>query len=497
MDFSLVYISPELVLALGGLLVLAVSLGYRKWTAPGRVTPYSPETLSVLVLLAALGCSLFLMTKPAVHRGVAQFGGMIAVDGLAIFFKVIACVSGIIVVFLAADYFDGVRVHRGEFYALLVFAVLAVNLLSASTDLVMIYVSLEFLSLTSYVLVGFLKQDPRSNEAAMKYFLYGAVASAVMLYGLTMFYGIAGDTTFRSITAYFVAFGSEDLPSHILFLATLLTLVGFGFKAAMVPFHQWSPDVYEGAPTPITAFLSVASKAAGFAVIIRVLTTTITHDVVNWAPMMMILAGLTMTVGNLTAIPQVNIKRMLAYSSIGQAGYLLIGIAAARYSELAIPATLLYLFIYLFMNLGAFTVVTMISSRVNSDDIRDYAGLVRRAPFAAGAMVFFLLSLAGIPPTAGFLAKFYIFSAAIQPREGHLLVLAIVGVANAVVSVYYYMNVVRLMFFQKAKCEAPLKCPPAMNLVVALTLVATLAVLVYPQPFIDLARASAHMFAAM
>ena len=497
LDFNIVYISPELILAVGGMLVLAVSLGYRKWAVPGKVTPLSPEMLSILVLAAALAASIFLATKPGVHKGVSQFGGLMAVDALAVLFKIIAAFSAIVVAVLAIDYFQGMRIHRGEFYALLIFAVLAINSLAASTDMIMIYLSIEFLSITSYVLVGYLKQDPRSNEAAVKYFLYGAVAAAVMLYGMTILYGISATTNIREMNAIFTRITPAHLPSHILFLAALMIMIGFGFKIAMVPFHQWAPDAYEGAPTPITAFLSVASKAAGFAVIVRVFSTALHPDMVNWGPVMMVLSGFTMSVGNLTAIPQVNIKRMLAYSSIGQAGYLLIGIAAIRYSPLAIPATLLYLFIYVFMNLGAFAVVTLVSTRINSDDIRDYAGLAKRAPFAAASMVFFLLALAGIPPTAGFLAKFYLFSAAIQPQDGHLLALTIVAIANAVISVYYYMNVVRVMFFVKAKDETPLAPSPAMNFVVGLTLAATLVILLYPQPFIELAHASAKMLAAM
>jgi NADH-quinone oxidoreductase subunit N len=497
LNFDLVYISPELILAAGGILVLLAGLTARKWTAPGRITPFSPEVLSLAVLTAALASSVVLLTKPAVSRGMTQFGGVMAVDQFAVFFKIIALISTIIVVFLAIDYFRGVRVHRGEFYALLIFAALAVNSLAASTDLIMIYLSLEFLSITSYILVGYLKQDPRSNEAAVKYFLYGAVAAAVMLYGMTMLYGVTGMTNTLGISSYLGQFDSGHVPLHILFLALLMMLIGFGFKVAMVPFHQWAPDAYEGAPTPITAFLSVASKAAGFAVLIRMLATTLVPQLIHWGPVMMILSGLTMTVGNLTAIPQLNIKRMLAYSSIGQAGYLLLGVAAIPYSQLAIPATLLYLFIYLFMNLGAFAVVTMVSARINSDDIRDYAGLMKRSPMAAVAMVFFMLSLAGIPPTAGFLAKFRLFSAAIEPKNQHLLTLAIIAIANTVVSVYYYMNVVRYMFFVEPTDAARIAPSRAMSLVICLMLIATIVMLLYPDPFIEVARRSSAMLAGM
>jgi NADH-quinone oxidoreductase subunit N len=491
MNFVPFYISPEIILTAGGILVLLAGLSVRKWAVPGKIRPYSPEVITLAVLVAALVSSIMLLTRVGSH-GVSQFGGMIAVDHLSIFFKIIALASTIIVVFLAMDYFRGVRIHRGEFYALLIFAVLAINFLAAATDLVMIYLSLEFLSITSYILVGFLKQDRKSNEAAIKYFLYGAVAAAVMVYGMSMFYGMSAVTSLAGIHQFLVLSTPGGLP-HTVFLGLLLMLVGFGFKVAMVPFHQWAPDTYEGAPTPVTAFLSVGSKAAGFAVLIRVLGSSVTPDTLNWVPLMAILSGLTMTVGNLTAIPQVNIKRMLAYSSIGQAGYLLLGIAAMRYSALALPSVLLYLFVYLFMNLGAFAVVTIVSARLNSDDIRDYGGLVRRAPMTAVAMVFFLLSLAGIPPTAGFVAKFYLFSAAIQSNNTTIVWLAVVAIANTVASVYYYMNVVRHMFFAKPKSEKPLQISWAMNFVVGITLAITLLGLLYPQPFIDLAHRSASM----
>lgn len=491
MDFNLFYISPEIILAGGGILALLVGLSSRKWAAPGKIRPYSPEIISLGVLVAALIPSIMLLTRTG--EAAPQFGGVMAVDAFAAFFKVISLVTTIIVVFLAMDYYRGVRIHRGEFYALLIFAALAVNCLAASTDLIMIYLSLEFLSITSYILVGYLKQDPKSNEASIKYFLYGAVAAAIMVYGMSMLYGLSGTTSVLGINHFLGKYAADAMPVHIIFLGLLMTLVGLGFKVSMVPFHQWAPDTYEGAPTPITAFLSVASKAAGFAVLIRMLSVCITPHLLNWVPMMIVLSGFTMTVGNLTAIPQVNIKRMLAYSSIGQAGYLLLGVVAMQRSPMAVPAVLLYLFVYLFMNLGAFAVITIVSARLNSDDIRDYGGLIKRAPVPAVAMVFFLLSLAGIPPTGGFIGKFYLFSAAIQAQDRGLFILTIVAIANTVVSVYYYMNVVRHMFFSKPKSEKPLQVSWAMNLIVGLTLAATLTVLLYPQPFIEMAQRSAAM----
>lgn len=505
MSFSLTYILPELILALGGILALIVGMGARKWlrcAEPGRITPFSPEVLSLVVLLAALVPSLMLLGRGRAVRGIAQFTlggayGLWAVDGLAIFFKIVAIVSTAIVIFMAMDYFRGVRFHRGEFYALLVFATLAITSLAASTDLIMIYLSLEFLSITSYILAGYLKQDPRSNEAGLKYLLYGGISAAIMLYGMTMLYGLTGTTNIIAIGDSLRQMEPHGALYHLLFLSILLILVGFGFKVAMVPFHQWAPDVYEGAPTPITAFLSVGSKAAGLAVLIRVLATCITVKVMDWTPLIIIFSGVTMTVGNLVAIPQMNIKRMLAYSSIAQAGYLLLGVAAMPFSALAMPSVLLYVFIYLFMNLGAFAIVTILSGRLNSDDIRAYAGLIRRAPAAAVAMVIFLLSLAGVPPTAGFLAKFYLFSAAINAEDTTIFWLTILALANTVVSAYYYLNVVRQMFFAQPKSESPLIPSWPLNFAVGLTLAMTLGVLLYPQPFIQMAHRSAAILAGM
>jgi proton-translocating NADH-quinone oxidoreductase chain N len=494
MNFNLFYISPELILAAGGIVVLVAGLGARRWTTPERLGILSPEVLSVVVLLAALMPSLILI-MPTPDVGISQFGGTFAVDRFAAFFKIIAIVSTAIVALLAIDYFRRIKFHRGEFYALLVFVTLAITSLAASTDLIMIYLSLEFLSITSYVLAGYLKQDPRSNEAAVKYFLYGSIAAAVMIYGMSMLYGVTGTTNILAIANKLRTGHADPALYPLLYLASLFILVGFGFKISMVPFHQWAPDTYEGAPTPITAFLSVGSKAAGFAVLVRVLYTALPPLVFDWTPLIIVLSGLTMTVGNLVAIPQLNIKRMLAYSSIAQAGYILLGVAAMgvaapQIKSSAIQAVLIYIFVYLFMNLGAFAVVTMLSARLGSDEIRNFAGLIKRSPFAAVAMVFFLLSLAGIPPTAGFLGKFYLFAAAVQTGDAAVFWLTIVAIANTVVSVYYYMNVVRYMFFVEPMQSEPITASRPLNFVIGLTLAMTLIVLLYPQPFIEMARIS-------
>jgi len=497
MKFNLFYISPELILALGGLMVLAVGLAARRGRKLGII---SPEILSLAVLAGALVPTIMFFSRAHVMKGIPQFvlsgmkSGMMAVDGLAVFFKIIAILSTAIVIFLSMEYFKGLDFHRGEYYALLIFATLAITMLAASTDLIMIYLSLEFLSITSYVLVGYMKKDPKSNEAAVKYFLYGSIAAAVMLYGMSILYGFTGTTNILSIAESLLSYTLDIGPTHILFLATLFVLVGFGFKVSMVPFHHWAPDAYEGAPTPITAFLSVGSKAAGFAVIARVLATSIRPDVLWWAPLVMILSGVTMTIGNLVAIPQMNIKRMLAYSSIAQAGYILLGISAMAYTPTALTAVIIYIFIYLFMNLGAFTVVTLLSAKLKSDHLKDYAGLIRRAPIHAVALAVFLLSLAGIPPTAGFLAKFYLFLAAVNAQDNQILWLTIVALANTVISIYYYMNVARLMFFREPASLEPIPQSRPLNFVLGLTLAMTFIILLYPRPFIRLAEMSARIF---
>lgn len=494
MNFDLFYISPELVLAAGGILVLMLALAWRIPVRAKRVGLLSPEAATGVILVAALVFSVALLLQPSITKGVPQFGGMIAVDGLAVFFKIVAIISTLIVGLLSVDFFRNRRFHRGEYYALLIFATLAISSLAASTDLIMIYLSLEFLSITSYVLAGYLKDDPKSNEAAVKYFLFGSIAAAIMIYGMSVLYGMTGTTNILEIAG---ALRENPASYSILLMSTIMVLAGFGFKVAMVPFHQWAPDTYEGAPTPVTAFLSVASKAAGFAVLVRVLGTGITPSVFWWGPIAMAMSALTMTFGNLVAIPQLNIKRMLAYSSIAQAGYVLLGVAAMAYGALGLPAVLLYLFIYLFMNLGAFAVVTILSARLGSDEIRDYAGLIRRSPVAAVAMVLFLLSLAGIPPTAGFVGKFYLFAAALQAESTPLFWLTVIAIANTVVSLYYYMNVVRQMFFVEPKRDTPLAPSRPLRLAIGLTLAVTLAALIYPQPFISLVMRSSHMITGL
>ena len=490
MNFDLYLISPELILAVGGIITLVVGLMTCRGTRLAKPGFISPETVSIAVLAVVAAVSIMLVYAVP-SNGISQFGKMMAVDGFAIFFKIIAAISTIIVILMSMDYFKSIEIHRGEYYSLLIFAVLAISMLAASTDLVMIYLSIEFLSITSYILAGFDKKNEKSNEASIKYFLYGSIAAAVMIYGMSMLYGLTGTTSILTIAEG--GFTSQPQYYPVLLLSAVMIIAGLGFKIAMVPFHQWAPDVYEGAPTPVTAFLSVGSKAAGLAVLIRFLSTGLTPSLLDWMPLIAVVSVLTMTVGNLVAIVQTSMKRMLAYSSIAQAGYLLIGVAAIPYSRSAVPAILIYVFTYLFMNIGAFAVVSYISSKIHSDDIDEYSGLVKRAPAIAVIMFFFLMSLAGIPPTAGFIGKFYLFAAAINSDNPMLLGLAIVAIINTVISVYYYFNVVKEMFFTKPEFDEPIKSNILMNVVFTITIGMTMAIFFFPQMFIEFTQRCSYM----
>lgn len=420
---------------------------------------------------------------------------MLAVDRMSLFFKMIAVLTVILVGLSAGEYVEKHTPFRGEFYGLMLLAGLSIMLLVSSTNLIMIYLALEFLSITSYILTGFLRRDARSIEAALKYFLYGALASGVMLYGFSLLYGATGSVDLATIAG-----SLETTQAGLVVAAVILMLAGFGFKIALVPFHQWSPDAYEGAPTPITAFLSVGPKAAGLAVLIRVMVVALPAFDVNWTPILSLVAIFTMSVGNLVALWQTNMKRMLAYSSIAQAGYMLVGLAAwsaAPPSAVAylggVDAIMLFLLAYMFTNLGVFAIAIILENQMGTSEIADYAGLIRRSPYLSVALLIFFLSLVGIPPTSGFIGKLFVFGAAVN--QG-LYVLALFGVFNSVISVAYYFGVLRNVFFEKGSDESPIRVGVAMNTVVTITVVMTLLIALYGQPFIQLAADSAQILAA-
>lgn len=487
---------PEIIITLVAFALLTLDILWKGDQRSGVILPW----LAVAGSILALAATMYIWWAGAASNtyGIATDAGnfvpMLAVDTMALFFKVLSTLTIALVGLSAVEYINARTPFRGEFYILTMLAGLSLMLLSAATNLIMIYLALEFLSITSYVLTGYLRQDNRSTEAALKYFLYGAVASGVMLYGFSLLYGLTGSVDLATIASTL-----SDAPvSPLLVVGTVvMILTGFGFKIALVPFHQWSPDAYEGAPTPVTAFLSVGPKAAGIAVLIRVFTVALPAYSVNWTVILSLIAILTMTVGNLIALWQTNMKRMLAYSSIAQAGYMLIGLAAwnsqSSGSFDGVNGILLYLFAYLFTNLGVFTVAIILENKMGTANISDYTGLIRRSPFLSIALLIFFLSLIGIPPTGGFMGKLFVFGAAIN--QG-LYVLAGIGILNSVISVYYYFGVARLVFFAQGPDESPIRPGLVMGGLVALTLAMTLLIALYGQPFIDLANNSAQILAA-
>lgn len=489
---TLRYLSPELILLIAAAVVFSVDLVMRREPEGRRAT--------LLPKLALVGLGLALIATLAIAPGVKDpVATTMAVDPMAIAFKVIAIAGVALVTLSAVDYIPGRTRYVGEFYALLVTAALAIGVMVSANDLILVYLGVEFLSITSYILTGFLRQDQRSTEAALKYFLYGAAASAVMLYGMSLIYGSTGSTDITRIAAA-IAAGEAVGGDLLAFPAVVLLIVGFGFKASLVPFHQWAPDAYEGAPTPVTAFLSTASKAAGFAVMTRVLAAGLAaFQSLHWVPVLSAVAIVTMTLGNLVAIQQRNMKRLLAYSSIAQAGYIVIGLIAWSQDAVfgGVNGLLVYLLAYLFTNVGAFLVVIAIENATGSVDLSDYAGLVSRSPLLAVTMLIFMLSLAGIPPTGGFLGKFLVFGAALRSQ---LLIVAIAAIINSAIAAFYYLNVVRHMFLMPApnpEAEHPIRISPALVTGLWVCAVLTLVMGVYAQPFIRWGSESAAFLAAM
>lgn len=435
-------VGPEI----GLVILMVVVMAYDRLLKPaeGRRLGLLTGWGALAILLATLGFWLF-WQEPG-ETSVLMWGEMIRHDLLTLVFRVMFLVALLVTSLISADV---VRLQRGEYYALLVSATLGFSLMAASADLIMLFVALETASISLYILTGFATKSNRSVEAGMKYFVYGAFASAVMLYGMSWLYGLTGQTNLNRIAAEVMQQPAEAT----LIVAVILVIVGFGFKIAAVPFHFWAPDVYEGAPSPVTGFLSTASKAAGFAVLIRFFIAGAggaPNFGQEWWTILVAMCVVTMTLGNMLAIFQNNIKRMLAYSSIAQAGYALIGVVAL--TPEGSGATVFYLLMYVFTNIAAFAVVVLVSNVSQSDDMKDFYGLSRRAPFLSLAMLFALLSLGGIPPTAGFPAKFFVFQAAV---EAGLWWLALIGILNAFIALYYYLNVIKYIYLYKPEEDAP------------------------------------------
>lgn len=477
-----------------------------------------------LLLWALLGCLLLELLLPVQKKyltGVAALGGilfasfhlykiysggiqgtffnnMMVVDPLSVFFKGVFLAAAAMAVIVSLRFLDIEEEQGGEYYALILLATIGMMVMVSAVDLLAIYIGLELMAMSFYVLVGYLRRSLFSNEAALKYFLLGAFSSAILLYGFSLLYGLCGSTQLSVLTQHLSGpHGNREL----LLLAVILVIAGMGFKIAAVPFHMWAPDTYQGAPTPITAFLSVGSKAAAFAVLLRLFLTSLA-SVPGWIFLLSVLALLTFAVGNLAALLQTNVKRLLAYSSISHAAYILLGLIAGKeYGGVAAAGG--YLLIYTFMNFGAFTVLILLRRRgIAGEEIRDFNGLVHTNPGIAVMMLIFLLSLAGIPPTAGFIAKYMVFAAIIKAYIAQpsalLLVLAITGAAAAVVALYYYFLIVRAMFSGEGDetVRQPLSFAPGMLAALVLTIGVTLGIGIFPNTLIRMANYAASNWGA-
>jgi len=463
---------PELILLCAALAMILIDLIIRK-----------KEALAYVSIAAALVVGYSLLAA----KGTA-FAGMFTSDGYSVFFKLIFLLNLFLAVLISIRYIAVERVNFGEYYSLMLFATLGMMIMASAGDLIVLYLGLELMALSTYVLAGFIRYNPLSNEAAVKYFLLGAFASAILLFGIALTYGITGTTDIRGIALYIAENGLIGNTS--LTMAILLFTAAFGFKIAAAPFHMWAPDVYEGAPTSVTAFMSVGPKAAGFAALGRVFLIAFGSLQVEWSQVLVPLAILTMAVGNLVAIAQTNIKRMLAYSSIAHAGYALLGVIAGGPGGVA--SMMNYLFIYAFMNIGAFTVVILLRREgYNGDFIHDYEGLSKTHPLLAALMLVFMFSLTGIPPTAGFMGKFYLFLEAVNAGYTWLVVVAVIFSA---ISAYFYLRIVMFMYMRDPQTEVRLNATPATNLALALTTAGVLVLGVMPARIIEIAREAAAAF---
>jgi NADH-quinone oxidoreductase subunit N len=457
------------------------------------------ERKGVLAVLSIIGLAVsagFAIALWGTSR--AAFNDMLSVDNFALFFKLLFLGIAALVILASVDYASKFSRFQGEYHALIVLSALGMMLMAASAELITIYIALELASISLYVLAGFLK-DPKSTESSIKYLLLGATSSAVLLYGMALVFGSTGTTQLAEISQAVQNLGATGVSDNpALMLGVVLLVAGFGFKIAAVPFQMWVPDVYEGAPTPITGYLSVASKAAGFAIILRVFFSAFGSPEwlsMNWGLVFATLAAIGMTVGNISALPQTNIKRMFGYSSIAQAGYLLVGLAAmgvgAATSTLNQGTVMFFLLSYSMANLGAFIAIIAITNKINSDLIADFSGMSKRAPVLALGLTLCLISLIGMPPAAGFMAKFYIFSGAVQ---NDLLWLVIIAVINSVISAFYYLRVVKVMWLGEPASPEKVPSSGALRVALALTCLGVLFIGILPGFAMKAVEFAAKMF---
>lgn len=473
-DINLLLLAPELWMTLLCCVVLSIDFALPK---------LSKVYLAYLAIAGTALITLQLIGFALRGTGGMTFNTMFILDPLAIFFKIFILVSTIMVMLASIDYVGKIPHFRGEYYFLILFAALGMMFMASANDFLSLFITLEFSTFGFYILVAYLRDDFKSNEAGIKFFILGVLAAALIAYGISLIYGETGTIYFAKIAAI------RPKVSLGLILGLLFVFIGLGYKIGAVPFHAWIPDVYEGAPTPVTAYLSIAPKAAAFALFLRVVFATFSDIQADWSWLLVSISALSMTYGNITAIAQKNMKRLLAYSGIAQIGTILIGLAAG--TRMGGNSILFYMLTYLFANLGAFIVVIIFSNLTRKDDIDDLAGLSRRSPLLAFAMLVSLLSLAGVPPLAGFIAKVYIFAAAVH--QG-MIFLVTVGLINVVISFYYYLIVVKKIYTLEPAEAGPIPLSLPLRAVLYATIAGVLILGIWPAPFIDFSVAAMAVF---
>ncbi len=468
-SIDLIALAPVLVLSVFAMLVLVLDL----WGGKNK---------TLLVFTSLIGLLMTAISAFAKHPIPAySFNDSYIVDHLSLFFICIFTISSALAILLSVEYNEREGIRAGEYYALILFCTVGMILLASSTDMIMIFLGIEIVSICLYVLAGIRRNDHRSNEAALKYFLLGAFATGFLLYGMTLVYGSTGSTNLFKIAEFVQNPSAQSNP--LLLMGLVLLVIGFGFKVASAPFHMWAPDVYQGAPTPVTAFMAVGPKAAAFAAFFRVFAEAFPEMSPSWEMLLSIIAVLSMVVGNLGAIMQTNIKRMLAFSSVSHAGYILMAVIAK--SSLGSSSMLFYMLTYAFMTFGIFGIIIILGRKGEENlEIQNYSGLAYKHPVIALSMTIFLLSLGGLPPFAGFVAKFYLFSAAIQ--EG-LLTLVIIAVLNSAISFYYYLKVVVFMYMKEPEGEFNISLTPMTLFVILVGVLGTIHLGIFPNAIITLA----------
>ena len=472
--FDLAALSPEILLVIAASVVLI-------WGAldKARANPRIFANLTLLALVAALGAVFTTVVPLTAGEANTAFSGQLALDGFGSFFAALFLLTAIFAVATSGRFLDDEEEHHPEYYFLLLTALTGMLIMARGADLITLFVGLELQALSVYVMVGYLKKDQRSGEGGLKYFILGGLSSGIFIYALSLLYAVAGTTSLTGVADALLDPAVSGSP--ILVIALILLVVALAFKVAAVPFHVWAPDAYTGAPTPVALFISVASKAAAFAMMLRILYVGLGSLEPSWAALLALLSAATMTLGNVAAISQDNVKRLLAYSSVAHAGYALIGVVSG--TSFGIAATMYYLLAYTFMNVGAWAAVIMLRRRgLAGDRVDDFAGLAQRSYWMAAAMIVLLLSLGGIPPTIGFLGKWYLFGAAIDAGWAWL---AVVGAVNAAISLYYYLRIVWAMIMSEPDESVELIRSTPVAATVAIAAIVSVVGIVWATPFLE------------